>query len=100
MFFNIIALFMCLSIVDVFCFVWYCLFGDNYLFDSFLMEVSMEFVYRGQKIKKWDSFLCKSYLEENLEDGELDDLLMCIVDRFLLEHGYVVDPISCDYVKK
>lgn len=60
----------------------------------------MEFVYCGQKIKKWDSFLCKAYLEENLEDGELDDLLMCIVDRFLLEHGYVVDPISCNYVKQ
>lgn len=59
----------------------------------------MNFIYYDQDIKNWDSFLCRAYLEKNLEDGELDDLLMCIVDRFLLEHGYVVDPISCDYVK-
>ena len=58
----------------------------------------MNFIYYDQDIKNWDSFLCRVYLEKNLEDGELDDFLMCIVDCFLLEYGYVVDFISCDYV--
>lgn len=51
-------------------------------FDSFLDGGVHGICLLRSKNKKWDSFLCKAYLEENLEDGELDDLLMCIADRF------------------